>query len=132
MREACARSGCPPPHLDGPVLSAEIVEGAIEIHFGRSPKLTARGRARLPDPGGAHYIQHYDGVLANGKAVVNGADQRLLDADPSDPFDYSQPYFSAEQLPASRIQLSPRGETTVLRVPDLDDVREIRRTRGED
>lgn len=121
----------PPPNLDGPLESARVVDGALELVFGRSPKLSAAGRERLPDPGAAHYIQHWRGALASGKVVVYGADQRLLDADPTDPFDYSQPRFSRVQLPVSRIHVSPGGGTTTMHVPDFDEA-EKRRVRGRE
>lgn len=127
--------GFPPPHLDGPLESVTLVDGAIELAFGRSKKLSSAGKAALPPLDAKHFIQHFKGTLANGKAVVHGADQRLLDADPGDPFDYSQPLFSKVQLPASQIHVSPKGETTTIRVPDLDDVErttERENVRGED
>lgn len=121
----------PPPHLDGQLESVTVVDGAIDLRFGRSPKLSKSGSAPMPEVGAKNFIQHFGGTLASGKVVVHGADQRFLDADPSDVFDYSQPRFASHQLPASKIRVSPKGVTTTLIVPDLEDV-EQQRVRGDD
>lgn len=123
--------GFPPPHLDGQLRSVEVVDGALALEFGRSPELSPAGRRRLPDAGASNFIQHFGGTLANGKLVVHGADQRLIDADPSDPFDYSQDLYSRVQLPVSRIEVSPKAETTTIHVPDLDEV-DVDRVSGRD
>lgn len=112
----------PPPHLDGVLHSVTVGDGALELTFGRSPDLSSAGRQPMPKVRAKNFIQHFGGTLANGKLVIHGADQRLIDADPSDPFDYSQDLYSKVQLPASKIEVTPKGETTIIRVPDLDDV----------
>lgn len=120
----------PSPHMDGTLVSAKAVDGALQLRYGRSPKLSAAGRKPLPDVGEVHYIQHFGGVLASGKVTVHGADQRMVDADPTDEFDFSQPRFAREQLPASTIRVS-RGETTTFLVPDFAEI-EAKRVRGND
>ena len=120
----------PAPHMEGTLLSAKAVDGALELRYGPSPKLSAAGKKALPPVDAVHYIQHYGGVLASGKVTVIGADQHMVDADPTDAFDYSGTDFAEIQLPASTIRVS-RGQTTTFLVPDLDEV-EVKRVRGRD
>jgi hypothetical protein len=56
----------------------------------------------------SNYIAYHGGVLRFGKLTMNNADMRLIDADPTDPFDFSPDHYK-DQLVAGYSKTTASG-----------------------
>jgi hypothetical protein len=71
-----------------------------------------------PAPGAVNYMAYRGGALRFGKLTMSDADMQLIDADPSDPFDF-YPDRYLRQLVAGYSKNTPAGGLRV-QMPDYD------------
>jgi len=102
----------PAPALKGRLTSARIDGDRIVEVFGND-------HATAAERGGGNYMRYRGGTLRFGKLTMTNADMDLIDADPRDPFDFSQPEY-IKQLVAGYSKNTPSGGLRVF-MPDYDD-----------
>jgi len=122
-----AAAALPPPQLRGTVRSVRVSDGRLIMSLGpaggqadRSEPTSAdagSGRAKPPQPD-ANYIFFSGSDIRFGKLTMHGADLELVDADPSDPFDFS-PSDYHKQLVAGYSKTQPDGGLVTV-MPDYD------------
>jgi hypothetical protein len=110
----------PPPRIEGKVTAVRIGPESIEQTFGGS---TRAGRSQRLHPSNAsarNYMYYRGKVLRFGKLTMMDADLQIVDADPSDPFDFDLAHLN-EQLVAGESHNQPDfGLVTVM--PDYRDL----------
>jgi hypothetical protein len=107
----------PPPQIRGHLAKVWIEGGRLYQRFdsgGRVPPATP------PDRDAANYMYYHGGTLRFGKLTMVDTDLQLIDADPSDAFDFSPERYN-EQLVAGYSKNTPNHGLTVF-MPDLNDV----------
>jgi hypothetical protein len=104
----------PPPKMRGRITAVRIQGDEIIQTFGReNRKLTA------PSPP-SNYIAYRGGVMRFGKLTMTDTDMRLIDADPSDPFDFFPDHYS-EHLVAGYSKTTASGGLLVY-MPDYNKI----------
>jgi hypothetical protein len=83
-----ASQALPPPKMRGRITSVRIEGDDILQTFGTLKPAAA------PKGPPSNYMAYRGGVLKFGKLTMNDTDMRLIDADPSDPFDFSPDHYS--------------------------------------
>jgi hypothetical protein len=78
----------PPPKMRGRVTAVRIEGGDIIQTFGTEKSDVAK------KPSGSNYMWYRGGVLRFGKLTMHDTDMRLVDADPSDPFDFFPEHYN--------------------------------------
>jgi hypothetical protein len=101
----------PAPPIKGRLTAARVDGDRIVEVFG-----TDRGG---DTPGAGNYMRYRGGTLRFGKLTMTNADMDLIDADPRDPFDFSQPEY-VKQLVAGYSKNTPSGGLRVF-MPDYND-----------
>ena len=104
----------PPPAMRGRVTAVSIQGDEIVQTFGTARKPPA-GK-----PSGGNYMSYRGGVLRFGKLTMNDTDMRLVDADPTDPFDFFPDHYEA-QLVAGYSKTTATGGLIVY-MPDYDKI----------
>ena len=102
----------PAPALKGRLTAARIEGDRIVEVFGNE-------RAAASTRGEGNYMRYRGGILRFGKLTMTNADMDLIDADPRDPFDFSQPEY-IKQLVAGYSKNTPSGGLRVF-MPDYND-----------
>lgn len=100
----------PPPMMRGRITAVNIQGGEI---------VETIGTARKIQPGnisGGNYMAYRGGVLRFGKLTMTDTDMRLVDADPSDPFDFFPDHYQ-DQLVAGYSKTTATGGLLVY-MPD--------------
>jgi hypothetical protein len=92
----------PPPMMRGRITAVSIQGDEIIQTFGTARKLQA-GKLF-----GGNYILYRGGVLRFGKLTMNDTDMRLIDADPTDPFDFFPDHYQ-DQLVAGYSKTTATG-----------------------
>jgi hypothetical protein len=111
----------PPPKMRGRITAVSIQGDEIVQTFGTARKLRAGGLS------GGNYMAYRGGVLRFGKLTMTDADMQLIDADPTDPFDFFPDHYK-EQLVAGYSKTTATGGLLVF-MPDYGRFRShIRRT----
>jgi hypothetical protein len=106
----------PPPEIRGRLTSASVVRGELVQTFG-SP---GASKPLAPsDSGATNYIYFSGASITFGKLTMRDADLELIDADPSDPFDF-YPVEYVRQLVAGYSLNTPSGGLRT-HMPDYDD-----------
>ena len=83
-----ASQALPPPKMRGRITAVRIEGDEIVQTFGTAkPEVAAKGPP-------SNYMAYRGGVLKFGKLTMNDTDMRLVDADPSDPFDFSPDHYN--------------------------------------
>jgi hypothetical protein len=100
----------PPPQMRGRITAVSIQGDEIIQTFGPRRKLLA---GKLS---GGNYMAYRGGVLRFGKLTMNDADMQLIDADPSDPFDFFPDHYK-DQLVAGYSKTTATGGLLVY-MPD--------------
>ena len=100
----------PPPKMRGRITAVSIQGGEIVQTFG-----TAR-RPQAGKSSGGNYMWYRGGVLRFGKLTMTDTDMRLIDADPSDPFDFFPDHYQ-DQLVAGYSKTTATGGLLVY-MPD--------------
>ena len=77
----------PPPKMRGRVTAVRIQGDQIIQMFGTEKSELAK------KPSSSNYMAYRGGVLRFGKLTMQDTDMRLIDADPSDPFDFSPDHY---------------------------------------
>ena len=99
----------PPPKMRGRITAVSIQGDEIVQTFGPRRKL----QAKLSD---GNYMAYRGGVLRFGRLTMNDTDMRLIDADPSDPFDFFPDHYK-DQLVAGYSKTTASGGLLVY-MPD--------------
>jgi hypothetical protein len=102
----------PPPLMRGHITAVSIEGDEIIQTFG-----TARKR-EAGKPSGGNYMSYRGGVLRFGKLTMNDTDMKLVDADPTDPFDFFPDHYQ-DQLVAGYSKTTAAGGLLVY-MPDYD------------
>ncbi len=101
----------PEPRISGHLTSVRIEGNRIVEVFGTKP-------AHAADKVAKNYMYYRGGLLRFGKLTMHDTDLRLVDADPTDPFDFS-PSEYLTQLVAGYSKSLPNGGLRTF-MPDLD------------
>jgi hypothetical protein len=104
----------PPPRMRGRITAVRVRGDEIVQIFGNEPPNPAVERPR------SNYMAYRGGILRFGKLTMNDADMQLIDADPSDPFDFYPDHYN-EQLVAGYSKTTPSGGLRVY-MPDYDKI----------
>ena len=105
----------PPPAVEGQLARVEVTDSAIIETFRPAAGRFAAPLA-LPQPDASNYMYFKKGVLRFGKLTMTDTDLLILDATPSDPFDFVLDRYN-EQLVAGYARTSlARG--LVVTMPD--------------
>lgn len=105
----------PPPRVRGRVARVRVEPDRVVIGFGSAEEARAGQRKT-----NANYLFHRHGTIRIGKMTMERTDLRVLDQDPSDPFEYSVDRMN-EQHVAGYIKLQMDGGL-VVHAPDLTDM----------
>ena len=100
----------PDPKISGRLTRIRIEGDRIVETFGSSPPAHATG--------GGNYMHYRGNLLRFGRLTMNDTDMRLIDADPSDPFDFS-PREYVKHLVAGYSKNTADGRLRVY-MPDYD------------
>jgi hypothetical protein len=101
----------PPPIMRGRITAVRIEGDEIVQTFGAGRTLSA-GKPSV------NYMSYRGGVLRFGKLTMNDTDMQLIDADPTDPFDFFPDHYQ-DQLAAGYSKTTASGGLLVY-MPDYD------------
>jgi hypothetical protein len=105
----------PSPSLAGKLTAVHLESDRIVERFGSG----ARGKLSADaDRRARNYMYYRGGTLRFGKLTMSDTDMQLIDADPSDPFDFSPPEY-VKQLVAGYSKNTPSGGLRVF-MPDFN------------
>jgi len=110
----------PPPRIEGRVTAVRLEGGKIEQTFGAS---TRRGRSEPlhpTDPSARNYMFYRGRILRFGKLTMEDADLQIVDADPSDPFDFYLANLNQQLVAGVSRNQADYGLLTVM--PDYADL----------
>jgi hypothetical protein len=107
----------PEPRTEGRLTAIRLEAGRIVQQFGSPPG----PRSAPSDASAVNHLYYQGGTLKFGKLTMSDADMELIDADPSDPFDF-YPARYTEQLVAGFSKNTRQGGLKVY-MPDFDDTR---------
>lgn len=111
----------PPPRIRGKLTGVRLEPDRIHQIFGGSTRDGARTSLRPSDPKARNYMFYRGRMLRFGKLTMADADLQIVDADPSDPFDFYLSHLN-EQLVAGESRNQPDfGLLTTM--PDYADLR---------
>ncbi len=110
----------PPPKTEGRVKEVRVVGDRLEMVMVGDAKPPGRPGS-LPEPSARNYLYFHGGSVRFGKLTMIDADLQLVDADPSDPFDFSPTQYLS-QLVAGYSRTTSRGGLKVL-MPDRSDLK---------
>ena len=102
----------PPPRMLGRVTSVRVQGDEIIQIFGKDRPSPAAERPR------SNYMACRGDALRFGRLTMNDVDMQLIDADPSDPFEFFPAHYN-EQLVAGYSKTTPSGGLRVY-MPDYD------------
>jgi hypothetical protein len=100
----------PPPRMRGRITAVRVQGDEIVQTFANEMPNTPVQRPH------SNYMAYRGGVLRFGKLTMNAADMQLIDADPSDPFEFFPAHYN-EQLVAGYSKTIPSGGLRVY-MPD--------------
>jgi hypothetical protein len=106
----------PPPKMRGHMTSVFVRGDEIVQTFG-SERLNLAPATKTP---GSNYMAYRGGVLRFGKLTMNDADMRLIDADPTDPFDFFPDHY-VDHLVAGYSRTTASGGLLVY-MPDYNKI----------
>jgi hypothetical protein len=111
----------PPPRIQGKVTGVRLEPTRIHQIFGGSTRRGAQSALRPSDPKAPNYMFYRGRMLRFGKLTMADADLQIVDADPSDPFDFYLSHLN-EQLVAGESHNQP-DFGLLTRMPDYADLR---------
>ena len=85
----------PPPRMEGTLASAAVSGGRLRLKMTGAARPPARP-ATLPLPSAQNYLYFFGGSIRFGKLTMSDADMQLIDADPSNPFDFFPARYEAQ------------------------------------
>jgi hypothetical protein len=104
----------PPPKMRGRITAIRVQDDEIIQTFGKEKAGLAAGSRHC------NYIAYRGGVVRFGRLTMIDADMRLIDADPSDPFDFFPDHYN-DQLVAGYSKTTASGGLLVY-VPDYNKI----------
>ena len=102
----------PPPRMRGRITAVRIEGDQIVQTFGSEPHRSPSALSR------SNYMAYRGGILRFGKLTMTDADMQLIDADPSDPFDFFPAHYK-DQLVAGYSKTTASGGLRVY-MPDYN------------
>ena len=102
----------PPPQMSGRITAVRVEGDEIVQIFGNQTRNPAVDRPH------SNYMAYRGGTLRFGKLTMNDVDMQLIDADPSDPFEFFPAHYN-EQLVAGYSKTTASGGLRVY-MPDYD------------
>jgi len=102
----------PPPQMRGRITAVRVEGDEIVQIFGSGKRALAEPRS--------HYMAYRGGTLRFGKLTMSNVDMRLIDADPSDPFEFFPDHYN-DQLVAGYSKTTASGGLRVY-MPDYEKV----------
>ncbi|HJR62993.1 MAG TPA: hypothetical protein VJ803_04780 [Gemmatimonadaceae bacterium] len=108
----------PPPRISGRVVAVRVEGRSLVQTFAQ----TRRSRAEQAAEGGdgrGNYMYYRGGTLRFGKLFMVDADMRIVDADTSDPFDFSLDRYNEQLVRGYSVTLPSLG--LEVHMPDLAD-----------
>jgi hypothetical protein len=100
----------PPPKMRGRITAVRVQDDLVIQTFGKSRPAAAAPPAR------SNYMAYHGGVLRFGRLTMTDTDMQLIDADPSDPFDFYPDHYH-QQLVAGYSKTTATGGLQVY-MPD--------------
>ena len=100
----------PPPQMRGRITAVRVQGDEIVQIFGKQT------RASATEPPRSNYMAYRGGTLRFGRLTMDNADMRLIDADPTDPFEFSPDHYK-DQLVAGYSKTTASGGLQVY-MPD--------------
>jgi hypothetical protein len=107
----------PDPTISGHLTAVSLEADRIVQRFGKGTR--GGPLAAAADRYGRNYMYYRKGTLRFGKLTMSDTDMQLIDADPSDPFDFSPPQY-VEQLVAGYSKNTQSGGLRVY-MPDFNE-----------
>jgi hypothetical protein len=104
----------PPPRLRGRITAVRVQGDEIIQIFGKKRRDSATEQPR------SNYIAYRGGILRFGRLTMTNADMRLIDADPTDPFDFFPDHYN-DQLVAGYSKTTVSGGLQVY-MPDYNKI----------
>ena len=103
----------PPPKMRGHITAVSVQGDEIVQTFGTARKMPGK-------PGGGNYMWYRGGVLRFGKLTMTDTDMKLIDADPTDAFDFFPDHYQ-DQLVAGYSKNTRAGGLLVY-MPDYNKI----------
>lgn len=116
----------PPPRMEGRVQTVAVNGNRLVMRM-TGPATPPKRPATLPLPTSRNYLYFYGGSIRFGKLTMSDADMQLIDADPSNPFDFYPAHYE-DQLVAGYSKNTRRKGLQVF-MPDYRVVATRTRTR---
>jgi hypothetical protein len=111
----------PPPRVKGAVGSVTLRDSSVVQVF-HSAAGEAPAPLKPPREKGENYMFFHGGTLRFGKLTMSAADLEIVDADPSDPFDFYLDHYN-KQLVAGFDKNTP-DHGLIVTMPDFEDLGE--------
>jgi hypothetical protein len=112
----------PPPEIRGHLTAAFVRGNNLVQVFDSDPRRSPAPLIR-PDRAARNYVYFHGGNIRFGKLTMSDADLQLIDADPSDPFDFFPARYKT-QLVAGYSKNTPSGGLKTY-LPDFNSLRYI-------
>jgi len=114
-----AGAALPPPSIRGRVTQVQVRDGRLLQTMGPEP---GRALAVLTPPQPqANYVYFFGSDIQFGKLTMHDADLQLVDADPSDPFDFYPARYRSQLMAGYSKNLANGGLETFM--PDFNDLK---------
>jgi hypothetical protein len=104
----------PPPQMRGRITAVRVQGDEIIQIFGMETRDSATEQPH------SNYMAYRGGILRFGRLTMNDADMQLIDADPTDPFDFFPDHYN-DQLVAGYSKTTASGGLRVY-MPDYDKI----------
>jgi hypothetical protein len=109
----------PPPEILGRLTRVVVQGNRLAQTFDDASK-GRPARLTLPSPAARNYVYFSGGSITFGKLTMREADLQLIDADPSDPFDFFPARYSAQLVAGYSKNTPAKGLKTYM--PDFGDL----------
>ena len=110
----------PPPEIVGR-LARVTLEGNRLVQIFEDPAMPRPAPLARPSPGARNYIYFGGGDIRFGKLTMHDADLQLIDADPTDPFEFFPRRYDAQLVAGYSKNTPAKGLKTFM--PDFTDLR---------
>jgi hypothetical protein len=104
----------PPPRMRGRITAVRVQGNEIVQIFGKETRNPATEQPR------SNFMAYRGGILRFGKLTMNDVDMQLIDADPTDPFDFFPDHYN-DQLVAGYSKTTASGGLRVY-MPDYNKI----------
>lgn len=104
----------PPPQMRGRITAVRVQGDEIIQIFGKEKRDSPAEQTR------SNHMAYRGGILRFGRLTMNNVDMQLIDADPTDPFEFSPEHYD-EQLVAGYSKTTASGGLRVY-MPDYDKI----------